>query len=745
MLSWQKRVRLGVALFGVVVAGIVYMAIGERQAPAPAEPVIRKDPRASAEFIGGSHEQYEGTVGKYKIEWAERFVYADGSTLLIKPRIIVPNLEGRDFLITADKATSGPEQKVLELVGAVSMRASDGFALSTERASHNQDDWITRVPGPATFSRGRMSGSGVGMTFEHRSDVLTIDSALKVTVTDEAETVSTAFEAGNGALDRMAHVLTLDGGVRALRSGQTLEGRRGLARLSESEEFVTFIELREDAQVRGGDGGLPSMKARDIDLDYTDDGLMLERVVMAGNATVAMAGGPGTLKSMTAEKIAVDYADDGAALERVEMAGAATVALAGSGGAAGREMAGQQLTLDLAPDGSLKRATGRDGVRLGLPADDDSPARTIGAKALDGTGVPGKGLTSVRFTDDVAYREIGAKAAPRSARSQALVVSLDGNAVSGAMFTGRVTFTEGKLEASAASIDYSPSKGTLDLSGTDAGGGPLVADERIRLESSEIELEIATRRMNAKGSVKTTLQAAAAEPTGRGAARGASRMPALLKQDEAVRVNAGTLAYNGDTGRAEYSGDVVLRQGTTVIRAGRLELDQSKGDFTATGAARATLVFESGTSEIQADVIRFDDAKRVVVYESTAPRLSALTEAESDLRAGRIQVSLAAEGSRVEKLDASRAVTITRGTRTVSATRLIYDALKEIYQLSGTGAALVSVVERTGQGAAATCTETTGTDLTFDRSSARFELSNNRGGRTTPARSVPCPAAPPRR
>ncbi len=56
----------------------------------------------------------------------------------------------------------------------------------------------------------------------------------------------------------------------------------GTARLSADEEAITFIELRGNSRVTGGSGTLDAMSARDIDLDYTDDGETLERVLLNG-------------------------------------------------------------------------------------------------------------------------------------------------------------------------------------------------------------------------------------------------------------------------------------------------------------------------------------------------------------------------------------------------------------------------------------------------------------------------------
>ena len=108
-----------------------------------------------------------------------------------------------------------------------------------------------------------------------------------------------------------------------------LDGDHVTARLTPNEDAIVFIELRGNSRVAGGSGTLDSMSARDIDLDYTDDGKTLERVLLTGSAAVAMSG---------------------------------------QNGASGRQMMGETLDVVLASDGSVTRATGREKVQLDFPA-----------------------------------------------------------------------------------------------------------------------------------------------------------------------------------------------------------------------------------------------------------------------------------------------------------------------------------------------------------------------------------------
>jgi lipopolysaccharide export system protein LptA len=704
MIPWQKPARFGVATFAVAFAAYVYMEMGERQAAAPVAPAVRTDPAASIEVVSGVLRRVLGIEEEFEIRAGSHLTYPDKSSRWGDVRIRIPKKNGRDFLIVAKEAKAGADEKLFELNGAVTVTASDGFELETDSATYGVDEGIARAAGAVMFGKGRMSGTGVGMTFDQRNDVLTIGDDSTVTMTSEAGAVAMEFSAGPATLDRRLNVLTLDGGVHVLRETQEFDAERATAQLSEMEEFVTSVELRANARVTGGGGSLDSMRARDIDLDYSDDGQTLERVALAGDAVVAMAG---------------------------------------AGGAAGRQIFSQRLELALAADGAVTRATGRDSVRLTLPADKGAPARTMTAHTLDGEGVAGKGLTSARFEEAVEYREANGTVVAREARSRSLRVTLDGDAVTAATFTGHVTFTDQGLEARGGEARYSPAKGTLSLSGTEGLVRPRVADEQISLEATTIDLAFESRRMAAKGTVRTTLRMTPPMSADQRPARSrASKMPGLLTDAEPVSINGETLDYGGGAGKTTYAGDVVLRQGTeTVIRANTLELDQETGNLTASGNARSSLLVDAATSEASGDVIQYDDAKRVIAYSATAPRVAQLKGPQGDLKAGRIQITLEPSGGRARRLDAQTTVSIVVGTRTVTGTRLEYVAAAERYVVHGAAGTPVSVVDR----AVDACSQSSGMKWTYVKSTGSVEIDGEGMRRTKFAGGGACQSsAPPR-
>ena len=104
--------------------------------------------------------------------------------------------DGRTYVVTADEALAGPNQKERQLTGHVKLKVSDGFELTTDRATHNQDDSIVRAPGAVAFSKGRMSGSGTNATYDQTRDILTIAEQAKVKMSDEEGQPTTDFTAG---------------------------------------------------------------------------------------------------------------------------------------------------------------------------------------------------------------------------------------------------------------------------------------------------------------------------------------------------------------------------------------------------------------------------------------------------------------------------------------------------------------------------------------------------------------------
>jgi lipopolysaccharide export system protein LptA len=716
MTSWQRRTRIGLAIFAVAVAVVVYLSVGERRSQAPPAPVQRLDPKAVAETIGGDLDRMRATVQDFSLRFSRALSYEDGSQKLFDVEITVKKSDGRTYVVTADEATDGKGQREKQLTGHVKLKVSDGFEMTTDRATHSQDDSIVRAPGAVAFSRGRMSGSGGAATYDQNRDLLTITEQAKVNMSDANGQPTTDFTAGTAVLDRLQNTLTLDGQAHVLRNQQVIDADHVLTRLSDDEQIVQFIELRNNARVSGGTG-IDSMSARDIDMDYTDDGQALERVALNGGAGVAMKSSSGP----------------------------------------GRQIVGEALDVRLAPDGTIVALIGREKVRLDLPASGDSPAGSINADTLEGTGEAGRGLTTTDFRGKVEYREAGKRGAmDRIVRAESLTAMMADDVISEATFRGRVTFEDRGLSARAAEIGYQPKQNSIALKGTDAGGPPHVSVDQITIDARTIDVGLQDRQITAT-EVKTTLAPQKDAGSAGDSARSGIAIPGLLKQDQAANINANALDYKGEAGQAVYRGGATMWQGNTTVRGDTISLDQEKGSLVATGSARSTLELDTGVSNGSGHEIRYDDQKRVVTYSGaplppttergTGPagartgapndtrravpvRDAQLGGPQGDLRAERIEIALAKEGNSVERLEGYTRVTLKLDKRTAVGARLTYYASDERYVMSAAGTTPVTITDvQTAPSGAVSCRETTGRTLIFYKSTDRIIVDGNEQNR----------------
>jgi lipopolysaccharide export system protein LptA len=400
------------------------------------------------------------------------------------------------------------------------------------------------------------------------------------------------------------------------------------------------------------------------------------------------------------------------------------------------------LELTFAPDASLTLAVGRGNVSMDLPGGSrGAPARNVKAQAFEATGGPGGDLEAARFDNQVEYREDAAAGrASRVARSNALRVELSGDEVTRAIFSGSVRFEEQSLRASGAEAEYDPAKDTLRLAGTDPGGGPRVADAQIEIDATAIDVTLQKRAMTARGNVRTVLRPGTSK----------SRLPGLLQQREPANVNANALDYDGDAGKATYTGAAALWQSETAIRGNTIALDQMRGNLVATGGARSTIALDAATSVGAADEIRYDDAARTIVYTAAAPgpvrpsgpatagpvAASRLSGPQGDLTAARIEAFLARDDAELDRLEAQTGVTVRLNGRIATGDRLAYFADDGRYVMSGIATVPVKIVEA--------CRETSGRTVTFFKSAERIIVDGNEEVRTQSRRGGPCPAPPAR-
>ena len=296
------------------------------------------------------------------------------------------------------------------------LRASDGLQARTDEATYSSGESMVRVPRKIDFTKGRLRGSGVGMTYDQTREVLWLLDQAQITMAPEkGKDPGLKIVAGAAGMARREKYFRFDRGFNATREGRILSSESAMAYLTDDEERLKSLELRGNA-----------------------------RIVMSG----AIEGG---LQSMTAREINLEYGEDGETLEHAVLAGDGVMQLAGAGGQPGRRISGKVIDVTVDPAGAVTSLVARDQVELSLPATKDAPARVIRSVNMSGTGEPGKGLTGAQFNRSVEFREQREDGTLRVARSRTLSVVLGANGgVDDANFAGGTTFEDGATRARCA-------------------------------------------------------------------------------------------------------------------------------------------------------------------------------------------------------------------------------------------------------------------------------------------------------
>jgi lipopolysaccharide export system protein LptA len=686
-MKWQRAARLVIAVVAIAFAVGLGLTMKRRTTPHAEPPVPRTDPTALVESEGGSTIRITGSHQDARIEYKRLLSYASGASKMVGVTI-TSERSGKTFVITGGEGQAGANESSVDLTGGVRMQASDGLTLSADRASYSKADNIVHVPGDVVFSRGRTSGSGVGMDYDQNQDIVTIADRASITVAPDGDGAGgMTLAAGTLEFRRTEKIMRLDRHATITRDRQTIDAEQATAHLSEDEQHVELLELRQNSRITtaaGGPGGLEALTGRDVDLRYASDGQTLQRAVINGTAQVRLAGDRGQ---------------------------------------AGRQIAANGIDIGVGPDGATPTSLiARDNVTVTLPGEQGAATRIVTSQTLDGVGDQKRGLTGAHFTGNVQFAEKG-PGVDRAARSAVLdtVMAPGFGAIDDATFTRGVRFADGAMFATAAAARYAIARGVVELTGSEPGSiAPHVINEQIAVDATRIEITLDGPLMKATGTVKSVLQPK------KGADAKAAHVPSMLKQDQPVNVTADDLAYNGPASRAVYTGHALLWQGETSVKGASITIDDTTGDLSATGPVTTATILKQDDGKGSTEKVNsvgtavkdfvYTDAEHRATYTGDAH----LTGPQGDLTSPKIELFLKPSGDEVERAEGYDGVTLRGEGRKTVGTRLTYFGDDERYLVTGTP---VTITDACGR-------ETTGRTLTFFRATDRIVVDGNEQIRT---------------
>jgi LPS export ABC transporter protein LptC len=717
MTTFQRRARLVVAVFAIGFSVALAFAFKRRTAPAAPAPVARIDPSAVLESTSGRVVKVNRSREDVSIQYEKQLTYKDGETRLQGVTIVTTDrTNGRTFTVTGTEGRVGQNESEMVLNGSVRLVASDGLTATTDQATYTDSDGIVRAPGAVEFTRKRLTGSGVGMTYDKNEDVLVILDQARMRMTANADgTGVTDIAAPTATVARRDRILRFDRGMKTLRGGQIIQADGSIAHLTSDEERLESVELR-------------------------------------GNSSVtASSRAPGALQALTGRDMDLKYGPDGEAIEHAVISGDAVVQLAGQTGGPGRQIAANVLDITLAPDGATPVGlVGRDQVMLTFPAEQGTGARTIKAVSIESKGDPKLGLTSALFTGisspqcanwrtnpppecDVEYREQNGQAL-RRAKANSLVASMKPgmSAIEDATFSNNVRFQEGLLGAQAAHARYVPAAGRLELTGVEAASPrPHIENEQIVIDATRLDVTLEGPKMKAVGAVSSVVKPAkSTDPNS------TTKMPSMLKSDQVVYIAAAELDYDGEASTARYNGNAKLWQTDTSVQAKTLVLDNRKGDLTASGAVTTSTMLQQHDADNKqkaertrsvgtSDDFLYEESLRRATYTGNAH----LSGSQGDMTAVKIELYLKPSGDEVDRAEGYDKLTLREPSRKTTGTRLTYTTADETYLVTGLP---VTITDQCGR-------ETKGRKLTFQKSTDTVVVDGQGQVRTQTKSSGQCP------
>jgi len=468
----------------------------------------------------------------------------------------------------------------------------------------------------------------------------------------------------------------------------------GLARIQHFMKYVGPVRF-------DGEGHI--IETDDASVYLTQDDEKVQRMELRGNSRITGKPGQSGPQSMRARDIDVTYAEDGRTLQSAHMVEDASVQLPGEAGKPSKRISGKGIDIAMAPDGAtVTNLTATENVQVDLPPDGETPARRIRANALLATGTPPGGIQNAAFVDNVEFHENRAArgsmtAIDRTARSQRLDVKTKPGFgdIENAEFHNNVHFTDGpQTTADAPTAVYAIAKDELDLTPGqgDAGTGPHVSDGRIKVDARHIQMTLASQKMKADTNVRSVMQQskdAKKDPN-------AVKMPSMLKEDKPVNVKSNRLEYDGDKSVAIYSGNSRLWQEDTDtdIKADTITLEDKTGNLHATTNVVTQMTLEEAddksppaktpktpsqpTTTTAVDLV-YEDAKRCATYTGS-PHMKG---PDGDVTADRIELYLSEQGGQLERAEADGNVVSKQENRRAYGKHLIYVAKDDIYTMVG--------------------------------------------------------------
>ncbi len=625
--------------------------------------------------------------------------------------------------------------------------------VETSGVRFDQKSGQVDTPQPLAFTVARGSGKAVGGSYDSKSGVLVLQSAVELRGEANGEEAVTYADHAQLLRDsRTAYLLH----ARSLYEGNQSSANQAILHFR-PDGTLEHVDAEDHVRVQTAGALQLSATNLAVALDGRSEPVS---AFAGGGVNFTSASGPVNLHGNAVESTMsfIPGSDGKPVLHHANFNNAVSLVLQQRSlggdprGSATREMTASELDIDFAPgangqvDAQTARASGGAKVDMHDLPYGAPPTHTAifgqqltaqladgrQLKQLDGTGgtkvidyaPDGAADTStgdtlrVNFLPLVRARTVG-KSGAVGAESAVIDTAVQNGRVTLAIQPARDAKTktgapQQPFIADADTAAYHASDGLLRLTG-DPAHPPRVHSDTWNLTAAEVMYRRNSGEVRANGDVRSTyLQGSSGVPT--------------LGGTGAVHIVADGAEFQRDTGAAVFTGDGAkparLWQGANSVTAPELDLAKGGGTLSAHGAdgsrdaVHAVFTGDNGTARITAGSALYADSTRTAEFRGGVTS----EQPNGTVRAEQAQLFLSEPsgntGSKLERLVASGHVLLTQPGRRGSGEKLVYTAADGNYLLTGTSGAPPRASDA-DRGA------TTGAALLFNGSNQTVEVLNS--------------------
>ena len=436
---WQALTRV-LLIFGLVTfALILYAAISDRRELGIAEGVRPGDPDVIMESIGSELIQSASGADNFLLEATKQLTYSDGSVRFIDGvRLLVPEQPDREsFTVTGDEAFVNEGQTSFRVVGEVQFSTAGGIAAKTGTASFTRERDLVAMHDeivPTTIARAGLEASGGEVFYDRKTKIIKLEDSAEVALLPDTARALVEISSARAELAEIEHYMFFEGDTVIHTGALVVQAQEATAYFGEEQTALDRLELRGDAKVSSSDGTLSDMRADEVTLLFEQTTRQFGGATLNGRAYIELVGHAGLGSSIDATTASISMTPSGLDV----------------------------MTLD---------AMGK--VHLHFPRSETQPEQQIRSEHLVGTGTPQVGLTTLRFQQDVEYRESSDSGRLEPDQTRVITAELleagadpSLSSLPMAAFRGNVLFEDDDRRVEAPQIEYDVISGILTLGTT---------------------------------------------------------------------------------------------------------------------------------------------------------------------------------------------------------------------------------------------------------------------------------------